>query len=902
MMTRLKTSEIEKEAVEVLVHSYDVSKKEFWISRVSHESSISGTSANAAVLRHHQDEPSSPLILSHGALEAVTADKLQPTAPAAKFYPILESLMHRAEETALATRELLQSDRANELVDRTGKLVQNTAHRLLDGGGGEEQANVVTDSISTRAREMAPEAEKNFQEVLTLMKDQQLTELLTTCQERLQKLVKTTDLSEATEQVLEKTGIRIHIPSEHLPKSMLESRQAALRALEGLLSKANLDPSDVQAAREQVAGNFTLAFDSLSQAAKSDRGLNELFESITEKTTAWQQATGRLMQTRSASLFLEGASRLQLRAAAILKKHKEHGNQWDIGDKLTKSFTEGDAALAKIKTLELGEAVKARLVEAIQVRSESVGGLDGIIAGALSTIEAKKDSSSAIQIRSLLQNLQNNADSKVSSAHETLLSVLSSTSQYREVALMRVERVFCALEKHLGEDLSAEEIAGIARGEGGTSRIFEPVAKRAMQQIDKQLNEAESQVQDATVLEVLKRVRKITSGEMTLSAVMDEIVGVLNDEKVVAAGETLVQHSEHVLDAIEGVSGNKTVEDAMQIAEKAGITKDSVMREISKLDVDVLIGTAGDAVTDERARKRLISSATDVALDFALRVLPSMPVPPFEGVNEGLIYHISNLSMEGFRVRKEDIQLELAGLRATKKPRPSSGLDESEEGEVREMISPSLRGESNHSLDESMEVQEVHSKVKAAELLTIDIRGISAVFSNAKWSFEQTYMPYLKGNGMADVEMREGAIRLVFELRRRCKSKDNGERMWEPVLCLHDRSCSISGVELNLQGDGRLTWILNKLASIFKGPLRDYVVKTIVRVLTNRSGWILQRLNDILSPYWDLILRTSKLKMVCISPVLRCTVRKHSSAYFLVAILFAGRPVGGRRGCSCRRG
>jgi hypothetical protein len=119
--------------------------------------------------------------------------------------------------------------------------------------------------------------------------------------------------------------------------------------------------------------------------------------------------------------------------------------------------------------------------------------------------------------------------------------------------------------------------------------------------------------------------------------------------------------------------------------------------------------------------------------------------------------------------------------------------------------------------------------------------------------------------------MSDGSIRLQFELRRRRKESSEGgdaegadgaEPVWEPVLCLHDRSCSIEEVELSLQGEGRLTWILNKLANIFKGPLRDYVVKTILRLLTNRSGWILDRLNTILTPYWDLILRTAKLSMV----------------------------------------
>jgi hypothetical protein len=84
-------------------------------------------------------------------------------------------------------------------------------------------------------------------------------------------------------------------------------------------------------------------------------------------------------------------------------------------------------------------------------------------------------------------------------------------------------------------------------------------------------------------------VRKIVSGELTLGAVLDEMVHILNDDKVVAAGEELVKHGENVLDAIEGVSGNAVVDEVMQIALKAGITKDSVMEGIESLDVNQLL-------------------------------------------------------------------------------------------------------------------------------------------------------------------------------------------------------------------------------------------------------------------------------------------------------------------------
>jgi len=812
----------------------------------------------------------------------VTRDQLV-EAPAAKFYPVLESLMVRAERAAVATAQLLTSPATKRWVDATGQRIEQAAQQQWnDGSNNNNKLEQLEQALPI------DEAAKGAQQVWTLLKDEDVTALLERCRQRLRQLQQPEYLSAATQQALARTGIHIDLQSgSSFTESVAKSRQVALSALEELLQQHNhAGLGDLEHLRGDLTKNFTTAFDSLSTAAKSDRDLNQLFESVAAQTTEWQEATGRLLSTRSASLFLEGASRLQARATAMFRRQAgEFQAIGEIGSKLTKSFTEGDAALARLKSIELGEAVKSRLVEAIEVRSESSGGLDGIIAGALAAVKGNGESGEN-QIRDLLKNLQRTASSKTKDAHETLLAVLSSQSIYREQALLRTEQALCDLldknSQMMGDDLTPGQIAAVVRGEGGTAKIFEPIAQRAMQQIEKQLDAAESQVQDATVLEVLSRVRKIMSGELTLTAVMDDIVSVLNDDKVVAAGESIVQQSEQVLDVIEGVSANKAVADAMQIVEKAGITKDSVMREFEKLNVDDLLGAAGDAVTDERARRKLLSSATDTALDFVLRVLPSMPVPPFEGVKDGLVYHISNLSMKGFRVKKEDIQIELAGIRATKRhsqaaampgvPTPDAQHEETEDSPTN--VHRSISGNSSFdSTGSEFSVEEVHSHVKATELLIIDIRNISAVLDNALWSFEQTYLPYLKGNGAANVKLSGGAIRLQFELRKRRKEIPDDDAVeaedesgvseeWEPVLCLHDRSCAISEVDLTMEGGGKIAWIVNTLAGIFKGVLRDYVVATIVKVLSSRSGWILERLNMILAPYWDLILRTAQLKMV----------------------------------------
>mmetsp|Transcript_20005 Transcript_20005/g.40703 ORF Transcript_20005/g.40703 Transcript_20005/m.40703 type:complete len:677 (+) Transcript_20005:256-2286(+) len=190
-------------------------------------------------------------------------------------------------------------------------------------------------------------------------------------------------------------------------------------------------------------------------------------------------------------------------------------------------------------------------------------------------------------------------------------------------------------------------------------------------------------------------------------------------------------------------------------------------------------------------------------------------------------------SLEGFKVKKEDIGVSIAGVKAGKQSGPE---------------------------------QETYASksVRAHELLTIDVKNISAELDDAVWSFEQTYLPYLKGGGMANSTLKQGCIKLQFELRKKRKataSPGGGTEEWEPKLCLSEKFVEIGEISLALQGDGKLTWILNKLAEIFKGSLRDYCVRVIGNSIVKRSGWLLENLNTVLAPYWGVILRTSKLDM-----------------------------------------
>ena len=796
------------------------------------------------------------------------ASDLRPSK-AAKVLPLLHQLMQRADEASQRAKIFMDSTPVKEMTSNLERKAADLATKAADVAanasataaaagqnmeGLEARGSQVASDLRAEVEARMPDGQE-IRAIYDMLKDEEFTVLLEKAQAKLRLLVDD-ELPKATEAALKTAGIEVDLASPTSPTGaggkekaffsmtmMEQSREKALQAVNAVLAKQGAT-GDVATIKQEMAQQFGTMFDSLAEAAGSDHTLSSIFEQLDEKTSEWQAISGRLLQTRSVSVFMEGTARLRKRAQDMF--FSEGGSS---GLELTKAFTEGDVAVARLKTLELGDAVRSRLVGAIEMRSESEGGLDGMIANAMKSITVDAESlpfvpsASAANVKQLqsdlrakISGLQDTADRQARQSKESLISMLAQKSLYRDLALMKIEQTLVDLESHL--DLSAEEMARIASGEGGTAALLQPLARRAGAEIERQLDSIQASVvedgADDTTSAILSHVRRIVSGDMSISGLVDEVTDLLNDETLAAAGVDLLTKGETILDAFEGRSGNKTIDDVVAAAEKAGITKSAVMQRMQSIDVDSVLDTASSAATDEDARRELLSTATDQALDFLLNILPSMPVPPFDGVKDGVVYHLSNLSLEGFKVAKEDIGVSIAGIKAGKGSDLVSDIDT--------------------------------SKSKAAiarELLTIDVENISATLDNAAWSFEQTYLPYLNGGGLADSKLWEGCIKLQFELKKQRKTDSSGEGggKWEPRLCLSERFVSIGEVELKLQGDGKLTWILNKLAEMFKTSLRDYCVSVISSAILKRSGWLLEKLNTHLSPYWPVILRTAQLDM-----------------------------------------
>ena len=61
-------------------------------------------------------------------------------------------------------------------------------------------------------------------------------------------------------------------------------------------------------------------------------------------------------------------------------------------------------------------------------------------------------------------------------------------------------------------------------------------------------------------------------------------------------------------------------------------------------------------------RGELAAKAADFLLEFLLRYLPNVAVPPVEGVKDNVGYKIDGVDLSGFVIKKESVEIEIGGL------------------------------------------------------------------------------------------------------------------------------------------------------------------------------------------------------------------------------------------------
>ncbi|GMI01591.1 hypothetical protein TrLO_g10221 [Triparma laevis f. longispina] len=796
--------------------------------------------------------------------------------PSNLFYPLLDKLLSRAQDlvTGATADPVIRTilEKAKDIDVEKIKESLPDIETLKEGVSGMLTPPKVKQISSSHAND-----------VLNLLKQDDVKTLLEKSRDRLTTLVNN-EIPEQKKKLLESTGITIEDSSSSSIMGVLndKNRRAALDALDKLLDEnqrsvisnitdtvdSALESAELKEAKDNLTKQFSDVMATLGDASTTDETLDGLVSTFNEKTTEFQELTGALLETKSVAMLFEGAERLKQRtnrvASQILNAEQLATLESSTSTLLAK-LVDGDEAVLKLKALQLGDSVKSRLIHTLELHTASRGGLDGIIASAITDLNDKTASLDS-DLQDLIESLQASASSTSKDTNEALLTLLSQKSNYREQILLKVEESLCTINSQLqdmfGESLNAATILSVANGTASTEALFEPIAIKARSEINLQLDVVEKEFgENSTALQIITYVRNMVAESaeanteaMTLKSTFDNIASTLNDDSSVAVGQQLLMKSERVLDVLEDASKNKTITSLIESARNAGYTEDKVVQSIANLDVDGLLNDVDGLVNDDQARRNMVAKATDSALEFLLTVLPSVEIPKLEGVKDGNMFSIENLSMEAFKLRKEDIDVQIAGISTNAYAAANNTNADKSESEA----GVEVDGENY------IEPAVMDEGVPATELLVIKVDNIQASLEGIKWSFGQTYFPHMKGAGEADAKIENAHLLLKFELRKKlCKeapSSDFDGPKYEPVLCLHDRQCTMESMSLQVKGDG-LSWLYNMLTSLFKGLLKEYVIKTVLEAITNSSGYLLEALNEQLAPYWPLIMRMGKLNI-----------------------------------------
>ena len=593
-MTTFCTFKPNQQKVNVLVQSYSPFTDSYLVTLLDEESPLVGSYAkrrkNSIIsLTESSSFGSSPSLSTRSSesytsvtnastiLIRVPSSVLDP-AKSAKFYPLLDDLMQKGNEAAqLANTTINQNPEIANMLNKSLDLITAPSEDFYNH-------EVVHDAAA-----LLPSAAE-AQELYRMLRDEELTVLLEKGQQRLKQLVEK-DLPQATDYALQNLGIEI-LPADSSSDADKKGHDKALSDLNQLLS-THISDFNLDDLGRTLGDQLESTLKSLSIAAGSDDTLNSLFETINQKTQEWQKLSGRILETRSVGIFLEGSQWLQKRVGNLISN--ESLDWSDAGNMLMKTFTEGDIALAQLKSIELGESIRSRLVSAIEVHSDSQGGLDGIIAGAISSVHASDGI--CTDVKGMITELQNTATSARRNARESLLSVLSHRSLYQDAAVLRIEQVLLDLDSYIGEDFTPEQLALFADGGASTAALFDPIAKKAAKEIEIQLDAAEAGTSDPAILSIIRHVRKIVAGGMSMDSLIQEVANILNDDDVVDAGEHLMVESERLLDVIEGVTKNDNVDKMIAAAEKAGLTKENIRLKVHIIYVFYLLLIAAKRIS-----------------------------------------------------------------------------------------------------------------------------------------------------------------------------------------------------------------------------------------------------------------------------------------------------------------
>ena len=328
---------------------------------------------------------------------------------------------------------------------------------------------------------------------------------------------------------------------------------------------------------------------------------------------------------------------------------------------------------------------------------------------------------------------------------------------------------------------------------------------------------------DSMTTNFAKYIDKVYTEGASIEATL---ASALNDDETVAHVQRASELTQKFASAVAVVDADERAKHFVSKLFDEDI--EHFVKAIADLDVDDAVKQLENVVDgDAKERADLVDRANDAALDFLLRHLPAMPVPPVDIEKDGILYAVHNLNLSKFQLAKKDVRVDV--------PLVVDGHE-----------APAFFAVGDHPRLDDDDDDDAASKV-----VQIKARRMSAKFENLAWKFKQTYFPYFEGSGRADVDVEDAALLLEISVRR-----DTGK---QPVLGLTRCQVEIAHLDLRLADkDSRLAWIFNALSQIFTAQVRDYVRDSLESFIADYVVSALASADDVLPPAWPALARVFK--------------------------------------------
>jgi len=256
----------------------------------------------------------------------------------------------------------------------------------------------------------------------------------------------------------------------------------------------------------------------------------------------------------------------------------------------------------------------------------------------------------------------------------------------------------------------------------------------------------------------------------SINEALDSGVGMLNSDSVVDTVHKLVGESSGFLSTIESMREDTRVQAAMATLGSKDM-EDKLMAGIEGIDVAELMEDAELAATDFAARQRLVDGMKNACLEFLLQYLPSLPIPPIEGEEDGLEYAVSNMDLSRFKLKKEDVEVKLGDLAGLSKAALSNNKTTTELEDTKQAKAPAAAATAATTSTPQPDVKVTTEETPDSTILTVTASNISAEFIKLHWSYKQKYFPYLEGGGSCDAVVTGCSISISFEVRRDFRKK-----------------------------------------------------------------------------------------------------------------------------------